>query len=195
VTLKTTRLTGLLHELEDLLDEVGSPFSSYALPGIDDDQIDELLTPLGFLVPTELREWFRWHHGARTDTRLPKEPSLGPGWWELMTIPEALVDRDQWINSATDPDEGWLVGQWLPFAYGGADHPRLVARLENSTDELVCVGWWNYMESYEAPPEGSLADVVDVFLRALREGQIFRVPGGNWDQGPRRNEFPGYIHL
>ena len=195
MALRCTELTGLLQELEELLDELGTPFSSYALPGIGDEQIDRLLAPAGFVAPTELREWWRWHHGTRKDAQHPDAPSLGPGWWAPMAIPEALADRERWIEGATSYDEGWLVGQWLPFAWGGGDHGRLIARLEDSTDDLVCVGWWNYAESYEAPSEGSLSDVIGVFLRVLREGQIFPVPGGGWDQGSRWQEFPGYVHL
>jgi hypothetical protein len=190
---KTTRLTGLLRELEDLLDELGAPFSSYALPGIDDDQIDELLAPSGLVAPTELREWWRWHHGTRIDGPGSDRHTLGPGLWGLMDIPWALEDAAEW--ESTIGEEGWGPS-WLPFAWAKPDHARLVARLGDSTPDEVCVGW-HYV--FDVPPDEpiarSLAEVVEDSIRILREGLIvwdgsysYYDEVGMW-KNPRLDEF------
>jgi len=196
VVSKTTRLTELLHELDELLEELGAPFLSHALPGIGDDEIDALLAPSGIVAPTELREWWRWHHGARADSPLTDHHTVGPGSWSPMDIPEALWDREDWIETL-GPYDGWPPG-WLPFAGAMFDQGRLVARLEESTRDQVCVGWW-YV--FDVPPDepvaNSIAEVVENFISILREGQIvWRKEGaGYWEEGSRRTEFPRYLGL
>ncbi len=158
------------------MDAVGAPFSSRALPGISDAQIDELLAPSGLVIPTELREWWRWHHGSRTDAVTPFAHQFGPGSWGLMTIPDALDDAAQWVSDATGDEGDWSSPSWLPFAERSSHHHRLVARLDESGPDLVCVGHW-YV--FDAPPVApiahSIADIVETWLTVLQQGSV------HWD--------------
>ena len=191
---KRTRLTGLLHELEDLLDGLGSPFSSCALPGIDDDQIDELLAPSGIVAPTQLREWWRWHHGSSFDSPGIDGYTIGAGRWGLMDIPWALRDRADWLEVDPDLGEGgWRTG-WCPIAFQDFAHGRLVARTSDPFAEEMPIGWYYVFDVPPSEPIAkSLDEVVDAFIDVIREGQMYFTPGGWWEQGPRRTEFPLWV--
>lgn len=192
--MKTTRLTGLLHELEDLLDEIGAPFSSYALPGIDDEQIDELLAPSGLVAPTEMREWWRWHNGTRVDTPLNDRHSVGPASWGPMGVQKALWDRETWLEDIPDDGDGGWNPDWISVAWALAGHGRLVGRLDESTSDEVRVGCF-YIDDWDNPVAPSMASMVEDVLRVLREGQVFWNPadGGYWDEGPRWRDYPLYL--
>ena len=89
-----------------------------------------------------------------------------------MSLPEALEDRLLWLESRTGGEGDWSEN-WLPFAYGSPDHRRLVGRLDESTADEVCVGLWFVFDvPPQEPAERSLADVVTVWLRALRERRV-----------------------
>lgn len=187
----TTRLTPLLHELEARMDAAGAPFSSRALPGLSDAQIDELLAPSGLTIATELREWWRWHHGSLSDSVTPFAHEIGPGSWGLMTIPEALDDAALWLASSTGED-GDFSPTWLPVTRGAPHHRRLVARLDGSGPDEVCVGYWYVFDiPPEAPVAHSLADVVETWLTALRRGWT-RWDGEAWVCDDYRPDFPDY---
>lgn len=193
---KTTRLTPLLHELEALMDSVGAPFSSRALPGLADKEIDRLLEPTGLVIPTELREWWRWHHGFVFDKRAPIDREIGPGAWGQMTIPGAIQDAALWCEDAiaVGDEPGWRRS-WLPFAEGSPHHRRLVARLEESTVDEVCVGHWYVFDVPPADPvEHSLASVVETWITAVREGYT-TWDGSAWVDGGYRWGFPAYAQL
>ena len=189
---KVTRLSPLLHELGAAMDAAGATFTSYAYPGISDDEIDELLAPTGLGVPTELREWWRWHHGSRVDVPLTGNHEIGPGGWGLMTIPQALDDRALWLEQMpSEEDGGWRLG-WLPFAAGRFGHHRLVARLDESTDDELCVGIsWVFDVPPDDPIERSLAAVVETWLRAIGDG-YYTWNGVAWIRGARFRELPYY---
>lgn len=188
---RTTRLTQLLHDLESELAAAGAPFSSHANAGIRDDEVDDLLATAGLHVPTELREWWRWHDGCRVDLRRPFAQEIGPGSWSPMSLAEALADRASWLESATGEADYWAE-TWLPFAYGSPDHRRLVGRLDESTADELCVGLWFV---FDVPPrepvECSLADVVTVWLRALRERRA-TWDGHGWKQPAHLPDLPLY---
>jgi hypothetical protein len=40
------------------------PIADRLRPGLSDDEIDELVGPLGLRLPNEPRRWWRWHDGA-----------------------------------------------------------------------------------------------------------------------------------
>lgn len=197
---KTTRLTPLLHELEAAMAAQGAPFSTYARPGISDEQIDALLAPTGLTAPTELREWWRWHHGISIDGVPYTEPvagcEIGPGRWGLMTISESIDDQAMSLEDdpAIDGGPGW-VPTWLPLAFAQPDHRRLVARLAESTADEVCVGmWWVFDVPPAEPVARSLAEVVETWLRVLGERHV-TWEGTYWKTGSYRPEIPPYAHL
>lgn len=185
---KTTRLTLLLREFETLMDDAGAPFSSFALPGLTDREIDELLAPTGLTVPTELREWWRWHHGCGESEYGHR---IEPGAWGPLNIPQAVEDAGVWERYGAS-ELGWRRS-WLPFAEAPGGHQRLVARLEDSTADEVCVGWWHLDGPAPADPvERSLADVVQSWIRAIRSGYATWTDGKYVLHGGPRSDFPVY---
>jgi hypothetical protein len=213
VEVKTTRLTGLLHELDDLLVELGSPFLSYALPGIDDDVIDKVLAPSerlapeGLVVPTELREWWRWHNGTRIDTATTDRHTFGPGRWGMGQASVALMEMKLRLSGDL-PGEGWQPG-WVPFAWktfidGKSRYEwrpdrdaSLVGRLDESTADELSVGLWSSDPFPPGPVAGSLAEVVDTVLDVLRDGRVVWDPdgGGRWVQVAPLDELPPYVWM
>lgn len=193
MNMKVTRLTPLLHELEAVMTALGAPFAAHARPGLGDDEIDALLEPTGLVAPTELREWWRWHHGAATSVLAPIDGhEIGPGVWGLMSIPEAIQDRAEWLEDAVDLD--WQP-TWLPFAFAEPDHQRLVARIEDSTADEVCIGaWWVFDVPPEGPVAGSLVEVVETWLCDLREGHVVW-NGVGWVATAFRPDLPPYAAL
>lgn len=161
----TTQLTPLLRELDEALDATGAPFLRHARPGLNDHDIDVALRAAGIegRLPTEMREWWRWHNGS-IDTRGPWHV-IGPGFWTALSIDDALADRAEW-TAFLPPEVAWEPAA-IPIA--GADNERLVVRLDQSTDDLATIGLWGIGS---APPfrtvASSLAEVVSQWLRALR---------------------------
>jgi len=202
-----------LCELDDLLVELGSPFSSYALSRIDDDVIDRALASselasYGLVVSTELREWWRWHHGTRIDTSTTDRHAFGPGRWGINNLSVALAGIKRGLSGEL-PGEGWQR-DWVPFAWKTFIDDRgryewrpdreafLVGRLSESTGDELCVGLWDSSGTYpQEPVAGSLAEVVSVMIDVLRDGRVVWDPssGGRWVQVSSLDGLPPYVWL
>jgi hypothetical protein len=67
----------ILADFERALRSVDAAITRAWQPGLDDDQIDALVQPLGLDLPDEARTWWRWHDGCPTGTH-PAEAELTP---------------------------------------------------------------------------------------------------------------------
>lgn len=68
----------LLYRFEARLRAAGSLIVDAWAPGLADEQIDDLLLPLGVDLPEEARVWWRWHDGILIEGD-PKATEISPG--------------------------------------------------------------------------------------------------------------------
>ncbi len=68
----------LLHRFEARLRTAGSLIVDAWAPGLTDEQIDDLLLPLGIDLPEEARVWWRWHDGILIEDDA-KATEISPG--------------------------------------------------------------------------------------------------------------------
>lgn len=56
---------------------MGAPIVDAWTPGLSDDEIDAVLSPLDIDLPEEARVWWRWHNGTRDDAPMTHR-TIGP---------------------------------------------------------------------------------------------------------------------
>lgn len=57
-------MADLLERFASALRARGIPVDDL-MPGLGDDEIDEITGPVGLELPEEVRAWWRWHDGDR----------------------------------------------------------------------------------------------------------------------------------
>jgi cell wall assembly regulator SMI1 len=117
----------LLEQLASRWRDHGVPVATRLSPGLPDEQIDALTSPLGITLPTEARRWWRWHDGVAADTtRLARDRELAPGL-EFLPLNEAVqwCERYREVSrswSAAAPDtapDPWWAPSWFPLTHAG----------------------------------------------------------------------------
>ena len=171
--------TRLLQELESQWRREGAPVAGLLAPGLSDAQIDELVEPLGIVLPEELRVWWRWHNGLAEKPDEHQRGSIGPGDWHPMSLREA---RDRYLQEPHRKD--WPDGDlywrdaWFPFANLSNDVLFVdTSRIDPRGDAApVRIRKWFGWEGYDVDIAPSLAVVLATWVRALREGYYW------WDR-------------
>ena len=196
-------LEALLARLDEAWRSQGADIAGNALPGLTDAQIDERITPLGVVLPEELRTWWRWHDGVRGGLEAfandYDEASIGPGEWQLVSLDEA-VERYQFEDRTAQYAEDPIAGEyywrdsWFPFVQAGSNDVLFVdttVLTEDRTSPIRCRLSWNW-DGWDAVQAHSLADAVAVWLRALTAGHYrWNATSHEWDHD--RPSMPGHF--
>ncbi len=101
--------SALLARLEAQWAARGVPIVDHLAPGLTEDEMSEIMSPLGLRLPVEARAWWGWHDGVpwRPDGGPTPERALGPGL-EYMPLRDAveayLMDRKIFTEVEGDPE-------------------------------------------------------------------------------------------
>lgn len=162
---------------EDLLEEQalrwrrqGMAIATSLRPGLSDDEIDELTSPLGITLPREARIWWGWHDGAFGPDPDRGNTELGPG-----RLFSSLADAVGNTNSVRDImrgvdgelDPAWR-SSWLTMNWGG---DTTVFDCGVGFDEPVPVRSYRFEEP-EAGATGvpSIGTLVTLYIDAFDRG-------------------------
>lgn len=117
-------LTGdLIEQVLDALARAGSCTRERLYPGLTDEQMDDLIAPLGLVLPTEGRVWWSHHNGGDdallSSGRAVAVPAGTPSAISVVIPREAEDLRDNVL-----PSFGALVSIWIVALDGGLWEPR-----------------------------------------------------------------------
>jgi cell wall assembly regulator SMI1 len=159
----------LLKQLKRRWKEQGAPIAAALRPGLTDDEMDRLTSPIGLRLPREARRWWGWHDGA--SPQIPGRDvaaEIGP---RMAFLPLAdAVSECRRIRALLmevsggegDPDWKW---SWLPM---NADKRPLVFDCGVEFDAPVPVRSF-FFEDPAAGAEGarSIGELVTIWLEAI----------------------------
>jgi len=165
----------LLARLEAAWAAQGAPALALLAPGLTDDEMSEIVSPLGLHLPLEARIWWGWHDGAhwRPNNERTPERALGPSL-QYMPLRDAvedyLMDRQIFREVEGDP-EPFRPAAYFPITRGtgpilcdcsvseGAPTPIYYAHTHDSTPENM-----------QTPIVRSFGEMVSWWIDALEDG-------------------------
>lgn len=151
----------------------GANIAAALRPGLSDEQILAVTTPLGMHLPLEARIWWRWHDGVQ---RMAGR-WCDSGVLQLLGLSEALGVREQMLTIAAenwdDPragTEGTWPTTWVPIGeFGNGDVVAVdCAAAEGEVTPVWRVGWED--EDFKTPRLGSLTELVQMYLDLTTSG-------------------------
>jgi len=185
------RLAELLEKLEAQWQRHGAGIADALAPGLPQDQLDELMAPLGLTLPVELRAWWGWHNGTTADPNDSYTRNIGPGY-DYISLEEAIVHYRQaralWPAPVDrDPEQYWHQ-TWLPVlilaSHGQGIYVDCVVPVGEPTPLYLRSREW---DDYLRPRAASFTEFIAACVDALRDDVYFWVDGG-WDFD--RSRFP-----
>lgn len=171
--------TGLLERFDAKLRTLGAPIVDAWAPGLDDEEIDAVLLPLGIDLPEEARVWWRWHDGPRAEA--------APIARHLFGGREALalrMEADVYASEGETMKEVWGVEKLLSPV---TDKPAIYFGCGGRRDDPVPIYTQN---DVEAPSEvlASIGELVLAWVDLMDRGVwIPRADGGldtRWEKVP-----------
>jgi hypothetical protein len=153
----------LLNELEGRWRSQGALVADYLAPGLSDDEMQALVTPLGLRLPREARLWWGWHNGTVADApNLAWDIGPSRAFFSLeLAVEESLGGREDLEGC------GWQAG-WIQVT---SDRSRIYIDCSGDDNEPVSV-WavdWE-LDNPVAPTLGSFGDLVSTWITAIDLG-------------------------
>ena len=71
----------LLEQLAERWRRQRAPITEALSPGLDEEEMDALIAPLGLSLPVEARVWWGWHDGVAAKHAHGAATVVGTGWW------------------------------------------------------------------------------------------------------------------
>lgn len=175
----------LLDALAAEIAKAGAPVDDLLAPGLPKDRIRELTAALGLELPDDAITLWSWRNGnaLRSDGGVNQI-----GFYELYSLERAVerheLEQDvaRGVLEAVDQSgiEDPIVAprEWFPFIHPFIAIDCGVPRGSASPVYWVdyhCPPWWN-------PVAGSIADVVEVWINALKDGiWIWNADFSRWE--------------
>lgn len=191
------RLAELLEQLEAQWHRHGAGIAGVLAPGLSEDQIGELMAPLGLTLPVELRAWWGWHNGT---TAAPDDDAriIGPGLFDFISLEDAIVHYRQArallpAPVDRDPEQYWHQ-TWFPVlthaSHGQGIYVDCVVPPGEPTPLYLRSREW---DDYLRPRAASFTEFIAACVGALRDKVYFWVDGvGAWELDDRRHPYlPG----
>jgi cell wall assembly regulator SMI1 len=177
----------MLEEFEDRLRSQGAPIVDVLRPGLTDDEMQQLVGPLGLRLPREARCWWAWHDGTVVGAPMIAR-YLGPGWMALSlddAVRDCVSSREieaeaREIEEAAGEDrEDWWRHGWLPLVHPGGGSFAIDTGV--GEDEPVPVYRYHSDTQPGAPDLASIGDLVTIWIDALDSGAWQWEPNdGRW---------------
>ena len=171
----------------ELLEELGARWRARGVPlvdrlraGLEDEQIDEVLEPLGIArLPDEARLWWRWHDGVPAEAvNAGLERSMGAPGFEYLPLAEAaaLYEKQSALAVAAAAGAGpppldepghWWRSSWFPITVSATGTVVAVdcAAGPGAPAPVHAVDWWH--EDFRRPAAASLGEVVRTWIEAF----------------------------
>lgn len=156
----------LLDRLFATLDKAGFPGGDLRYPGLSDDEMDELIEPLGLVLTDEARVWWRKHNGA--DSRA----EIGP-YISLRPLAEAVIEaqRNRQLNERFHAEAG--ITTWndalLPLTYSDISY-CCACFPQRARVSPVWISDPKNDEDLLAPTLSSMGELIEIWITALEEG-------------------------
>ncbi len=180
----STRLAGLLAELEGELRGQGCPLVERLAPGLPAAALDAPASR-GLPLSEEARVWWAWHDGV-PDAHIRVRDHTLEGTWELLPVERALVEYDRSRDVAAQVaapglEAEWLwASSWLPLVQrSNGDTIAVDCAVPPGVPTTLRLIYWDDPE-HIAATQPSLAALVEVWLLALRSGAWRYEPGWGW---------------
>jgi hypothetical protein len=176
----------MLYAYEERLRTQGLPVGRWLKPGLTDEEMDEIVAPLGLSLPTEGRVWWGWHDGETVEGRdkviRPWRSFLSLAesvrvYRELRSMAEELVEPD--IPPLDDADYRWNP-TWLPIT--GIQLPFVIdcSVAEGEPTPIRCIDWQD-VDGFFEPRAGSFGQMIIWWMSAIDSGA--------WRWNPERNQW------
>jgi hypothetical protein len=170
----------LLVELDEELKRVGHPLARFREPGLEDGRIDELVGPLGLVLPNEARALWRWR--ASTDGALASRENGAvdlPGGLRLPPLERCVtsyqISADGMFFELSEAEPSWFPGlctesvdYWFATDVA-ADAPVRVTPMAIDDPED-----WDDVQRRQA---GSISEMVEQMVEIVRVGHWVRQVG------------------
>jgi hypothetical protein len=178
----------LLRAFEERLRLWDLPVGRWANPGLTDDEMDEVVAPLGLRLPIEARIWWGWYDGETKEGR----GKLFTPWDGMLPLREAVdvyLSFRSMANKLSEPDHlppprdnpdffwhpGWfpLLGPQLPFVIDcsvGENEPTPIRMID-----------WQDVDGFFEPRAGSFGQMVAWWIEAIDSGA--------WDRDTERQRW------
>lgn len=180
---EATSLPDLLRHVEQIWRAQSAPVALHLAPGATREQLDLFESTTGLPLSTELRQWWSWHNGVLPQERYDLAARcIGPGGWELMSLDEARVDRDEWATTKSSYGLPWDTS-WLPIARC-AQNARVIARTHDNDGDRTPIGIVElpYEGEFGAPVTDSLTAIVTIWTSMLDDRYYwFDTSTGTWE--------------
>lgn len=149
---------------------------SHLQPGLSEERIDELTSPLGLVLPPEVRTWFAWRNGgARHIWTLALD---------LWSLEDAVVETRRWRAIAHDvrrdpnvPEEVEFASSWFMFSGGGGAGAYVDANEQRPTSPI---SYWDPEQGPVDTGVPSLGRLVEIAIEAWDSGWYVRWEPGGW---------------
>lgn len=180
-----------LVRLEELLRERHPDLVAEFRPGLTDAELDQVLAPLPFHVPEELREWWRWHDGIDG----PSYITSGLQFVQARTAVEASLEQGEILRDANGdveipPDviaRGWPDAQLMVFCGPGTDY--FGADCSQRRDSVMLRAYSQWSREYPLVAR-SLADAVSRICDHIEQNDQRWEPGATHWTDDGSEEFP-----
>jgi hypothetical protein len=150
---------GLLNDLEQRWRDRSPTLLQRLCPGIDDAEIDRVAEPLGYVIPEEVRRWYRWHNGSVGYPIL-----FGRSFGTLSDDVAGTLDFEE-------DEEKWKKG-WLQVM---DEKPHLIFDCRGGIEAPAPVWHFDYSFDFDRPTRpvfDSIGDMVSFWIELIDNDQI-----------------------
>jgi hypothetical protein len=162
----------LLEQFATRLRSQGVPAIDVAQPGLTDQTMQELVSPLGLTLPLEARVWWGWRNGV-PETAGAGRTEIGPGR-KWLPLDEAVAECSQIRQMLAEAAGGeqrlteaaW-ASSWIPLVRAEGSIV-IETDVPDNAPSPVRVYWF---DEPAAPPDlASLGEAVSLWIEAMDQG-------------------------
>lgn len=175
----TRDIRNLLSRLGSWLSHNRSSYYAAFAPGVSDTELDAAETRLGFPLPHELRQLYKWHDGTPGYVGLV-------GGWDIASLSQLLEEWEtltELLDSGDFDRVNWWSSRWLPFWIFNGDSYCVDTEGTFTGQPGQIIRFWH---------DSAVRTVCCTSLTAFLEVLVTSLEEGNRQEWPLDLEEPGY---